>query len=184
MHGHHKYHDDAERRIWQEPEPILKKIGLRPGMTFVDVGCGSGFFALPAARMAGKGGLVYGIDVDAEAIEALRVNAEKEGLDNLRPAAGAAEEAVPCEGCADIVFFGICLHDFDDPAKVLLRARRMLKPGGRLVDLDWKKEPTPVGPPLEKRFDLEKAAGLIRAAGYVVESQADEGLYHYLILAR
>ncbi len=66
MHGHKKYHDEAERRQWQEPEPILKAIGMGPGKKIADIGCGSGFFTLPAARMAGKDGAVYGVDSDAE----------------------------------------------------------------------------------------------------------------------
>jgi ubiquinone/menaquinone biosynthesis C-methylase UbiE len=73
-----------------------------------------------------------------------------------------------CEECADVVFFGIDLHDFSDPRKVLANARRMLKSGGRLVDLDWKKESTPFGPPQEIRLSEAEAAGLIREAGFSV----------------
>ena len=49
---------------------------------------------------------------------------------------GRAEDTIFCEACADIVFFGMVLHDFSDPVKVLLNTGRMLKATGRLVDLD------------------------------------------------
>lgn len=184
MHEHRKYHDEAERRNWQNAEAILTEAGLEPGMTFIDIGCGDGFFALPAARMAGSSGRVYGLDADGESINELKEKAAKEGLKNIQAQAGAAEDMVLCENCADIVFFGICLHDFYDPAKVLQNARHMLKKGGRLVDVDWKKEPMALGPPLEKRFDEAKATKLIAKAGFQVESVKSVGLYHYMVIAK
>jgi ubiquinone/menaquinone biosynthesis C-methylase UbiE len=184
MHGHKKYHDDAERRQWQLPEPILEEIGMGPGKKLADIGCGDGFFTLPAARMAGKDGVVYGVDADGTSLVELREKLEKEGLTNVFLFAGDAEGIVPCESCADIVFFGICLHDFHDPGQVLTNARRILKKGGLLADLDWKKKPTSRGPPPDIRFDEEKASALIRAAGFAIESVSDSGPDHYLILAR
>jgi len=113
----------------------------------IDVGCGNGFFALPAARLVGEKGKVFGFDANAEAIGMLKKTAMKEGLRNLNLRVGMAEETVLCDACADIVFFGIVLHDFKDASRVLSNAKRMLKSTGRLVDLDWKKEPMNFGPP-------------------------------------
>jgi ubiquinone/menaquinone biosynthesis C-methylase UbiE len=175
--------DDPERRKWQDPEAILNIIGLMPGMALVDVGCGAGFFALPAARIAGPKGKVYGVDGNPAAINALREQAEKEGLTNLFLTVGAAEGVIVGEHCADIVFFGISFHDFNDPSKALANARRMIKPGGILVDLDWKKEGIPIGPPAHIKFDEAYASKLIEAAGFKVESVKDSPPYHYLITA-
>ncbi|WXG44146.1 MAG: methyltransferase domain-containing protein [Promethearchaeati archaeon SRVP18_Atabeyarchaeia-1] len=178
------YHDEEARRKWQDPEAILTDIGVRPGSTFVDVGCGEGFFAIPAAKTVGRKGKVYGIDVYNEAVEHLKQKADREGLGNLYLHVGAAEETVICKGCADIVFFGIDLHDFRDPERVLANARVMLKPTGRLVDLDWKKELTGVGPPIEIRFSEEEAQSLIKKAGFTVERVESVGSFHYIIEAR
>jgi ubiquinone/menaquinone biosynthesis C-methylase UbiE len=176
--------DDPERLQWQDPGEILSVIGLGPGQVFVDLGCGEGFFAVPAAKLVGEQGTVYAVDINAEAIERLLETAAKEHLDNLVAQSGEGEDTVFCEACADIVFFGIDLHDFRDPASVLRNARRMIKPGGKLIDLDWKKEPMPTGPPLEIRFDEAQAAGLIEAAGFEVESVSEHGPFHYIIVAR
>ncbi|HUW86068.1 MAG TPA: hypothetical protein VMV55_04235, partial [Methanoregula sp.] len=62
-------------------------------------------------------------------------------------------------------------------------AQRMLKPSGRLADLDWKDIPMDAGPPMEKRFSIKKAKQLIESAGLSVVSVQDAGPYHYLILA-
>jgi ubiquinone/menaquinone biosynthesis C-methylase UbiE len=177
------YGDETERLRWQNPRAILASVGLKPGFTFIDVGCGEGFFAIPAEKIVGRKGKVYALDIDQDAIAELKEKAAREGLRNLDAVVGPAENAVLCEACADIVFFGIVLHDFNVPAKVLANAKIMLKPAGRLVDLDWKKEPTTFGPPLQIRFSIDQASSLIREAGFTVKQTKRAGPYHYIIIA-
>ena len=181
--NHYFTADNAERREWQNPEAILADVGLKPALTFIDVGCGGGFFTMPAARITRKSGKVYGIDINPDYINELRELAAKEKLNNLELTVGKAEEVVVCEGCADIVFLGVVLHDFEDAAKVLRNANRMLKPNGRLFNLDWKKEQMDLGPSFQKRFSEDYAADLIKAAGFIVENIKPAGRYHYLISA-
>jgi ubiquinone/menaquinone biosynthesis C-methylase UbiE len=182
MHGY-KGWPDSDRRKTQVPEAILTRAGLKPGMTFADIGCGQGYFTIPAAKLAGPKGKVYGIDVDEEAIGVLKGKASAEGLKNIKITTGSAENMVLCEACTDVAFFGICLHDFDDPARVLENAHRTLKPGGILADLDWNKVKTEGGPPAEKRFSVEKASKLIEDAGFRIKSTEDIAGRYYLIIA-
>lgn len=175
---------DEERRKWQNPEAILLQIGVRPGQTLVDVGCGEGYFALPAARLVGDAGKIYGIDTNAEAIRRLKEKAAAENLTNLELAVGKAEEWVACDACADIVFFGTVLHDFHDPSKVLANAKMTMKPSGLLIDLDWKKESMTWGPPLSIRFSEDYALRLIEKAGFKPDAPEPRGPFHYVIVAR
>jgi len=183
LHRKAFYDDGMERRKWQSPDSILADIELRAGLTFVDVGCGDGFFALPAARIVGKEGKVYALDFDAVAISSLKEKALRSNLKNIETRVGAAEDTIFCESCADVLFFGIVLHDFDDPAKVLKNAARMIKPSGRLVDLDWKKQSMSFGPPENIRFSEEQATKLILEAGFKVEQVREAGPFHYVITA-
>jgi ubiquinone/menaquinone biosynthesis C-methylase UbiE len=183
MHNRTFHGNERERRKWQNPEEILAELGLRSGSTFIDLGCGEGFFSIPAARIVGKKGRVYALDIDEEAIAIVRKKADSEQLTNLVTEVGAAEEIVFREACADFVFFGIVLHDFQNPLKVLQNARKMLKPRGLLADVDWKKEPMEFGPPMSIRFSETQAAGLLDKAGFKVEEAREMGPYHYLILA-
>lgn len=178
-----KIPDEEERRRWQNPEAILADVGLRPGDTFIDIGCGEGFFSLPAARLVGQRGMVYGLDVNAKALGNLKEKADAAGLNNLSLTVGEGEKTILCGTCADIIFFGMVLHDFLEPAKVLMNARKMLKPGGRLINLDWKKEPMEVGPPSQVKFSQQVASRLVEAAGFKVETIKEAGPYHYLIIA-
>lgn len=184
MHSHEYYGYEHARREWQNPEEILGKIGLKAGLTFMDIGCGDGYFTLPAARIVGKDGKVYGVDVNPEAIGRLKKQAAKIGFGNFILRVGTAEETIFCEACVDIIFYSVVLHDFEDPAKVLANARKMIKPEGRLVDLDWKKEPMEIGPPLRIRFSEEQATKLITKAGFRIASVESLGHLNYLVVAQ
>lgn len=182
-HRHFGTPPDEERRRWQDPDDILRDLPVGAGMTFVDVGCGHGYFAIPAARRVGAKGRVIAIDIDEERLHVLLKRAVEEGLDNVETILGKGESSVPCRGCADIVFFGTVLHDFEDPAQVIRNARLILKPGGRLVNLDWRKEEMEMGPPAAIRFDERRASDLIAGGGFDVVSVAPSGSYHYLVVA-
>jgi ubiquinone/menaquinone biosynthesis C-methylase UbiE len=184
LHFHRSYRSQQGRREWQNPEAILRDIGLKLGLTFIDVGCGDGFFSIPAARLVGQKGRVYCVDVSSDAIDILKENARIAGLENLTFRVGRAEDTVFCEACADFLFLGIVLHDFQNIDKVLMNARKMLKSSGRLVDLDWKKESMPFGPPLRIRLAETEAGDIIEKAGFHIESVGAIGHYSYLIVAR
>jgi ubiquinone/menaquinone biosynthesis C-methylase UbiE len=181
----HKWHfyDETERRTWQNPEEILMGIGLKAGHTFIDIGCGEGFFSLPAARIVGPTGRVYAIDSSSESMDLLKQKAAAEGLNNISLTVQEAETSIVCQGCADFIFMGIVLHDFHDPHKVLLNAHQMLKPTGKLINLDWKKEPMKLGPPLEKRFDVAAASAMLLKAGFSIQKSENSGPYTYLVTA-
>lgn len=118
MNTHKFFYDENERVKFQNPKTILSESGLKPGHTFMDIGCGDGFFSIPAAKIVGEKGKVYCLDIDNTAMKKLREKAEKENLRNLNLTVGEAEKNILCEACADMVFFGIVLHDFKDTIRV------------------------------------------------------------------
>lgn len=178
--------DEATRRSWYNPEQILQDAGLKSGMVFMDIGSADGFFTVLAAKIVGEKGKVYAIDINSDTIKTLQNNVDKAGLKNVQAMAGAAEKTVICKECTDIVFFSMCLHDFQDPAKVLLNARKMIKPDGVLVNLDWEKQQDSelVGPPMEIRFSKKKASSLIETAGFKCISSRQIGPYHYVLTCK
>lgn len=175
--------NDPERRNYQNPEAILAGLGLKPGMTFVDAGCGGGFFALPAARILAKTGKLYGFDTNEEALNALKELLEAEGLSNAELTPGNAEETVICDSCADIVFFGLVVVHLKNPVQALENAKKMLRHEGKLAVFDWKKKQTRQGPPLEQRLSEGEVVDFLKAAGFGKISVEDCGNYHYLTTA-
>jgi ubiquinone/menaquinone biosynthesis C-methylase UbiE len=180
----HKHFGKGEMGKWHHPEINLESIGLREGMTFMDVGCGYGFFTIPAAQTVGEKGKVYAVDINAASIDQLKRDAVEKGLKNIQAEVAEAEETIFCHGCADIIFYNTVLHDFRDPAKVLHNAKTMIKPDGKLINVDWKKKLTPVGPPLHIRFSEEHAATLIKQAGFTIKSVKDLESDFYNITAK
>ncbi len=168
----------------ENPHEILRSVGLRASMTLADVGCGNGFFSIPAAEIVTESGRVLCVDISREAMDELEAEARRRGLGNVTTKVGRGEDTVFCTGCVDLVFYGIVLHDFQDPLRVLSNAKRMLNPDGHVVNLDWKKVPMDFGPPHQIRFDVEEASSLLGGAGFEVDEVREEGDYHYLIIAR
>ncbi len=174
--------DEAKRSSWYSPNSILSD--LKAGNTFVDIGCGDGFFSVLASKIVGAEGKIYAVDIDSSSIDKLQNKAKSEGLSNIITKVGKAEDTVFCVGCADSILCSMDLHDFNDPIKVLSNARTMIKPSGLLIDLDWKKQDLSFGPPESIRFSEKKAIELIEAADFTVGYVGESGPYHYLIKAK
>lgn len=188
MYMHHQEHrfayDAARRRKLQNPEQILQSIGMREGMCLVDIGCNDGFFTLPAARIAGKKGKVIAIDIDGEALCRLQNKLLAGKIINTEVIHRPAEDVVACRHCADIIFFGTVLHDFQDPLKVLRNSKMMLKPDGIIYDYDWIKQDSPMGPPPESRFSQEYVEQIAGRAGLKVAASTliDDHFYAMTIV--
>lgn len=183
--GSLKHYNHEGRSRWQNAPAILAQIGLKSGDTMADIGAGDGYFSIPAAKIVGNSGSILALDAYPEAISDLNTAASVAGLNNIKTTLGEAEKTILCTDCADLVLMANVLHDFNEPVAALKNARLMLKSGGRLVDLDWKKESDqPFGPPFAIRFNQEKAAALLEKAGFKVISSELVGPYHYLLIAK
>ena len=169
--------EPPDRRRTQDPEIVWERAGLRSGETVVEVGAGSGYFALSAARRVGPSGRVYAVDISGELIDLLHERRTNEDLPQLIPVRSTTE-AIPIEsGVADVLLLANVLHDI--PASTLAEAVRLLRAQGRAVNVDWKKEETPGGPPLDLRFSEDKASSLLTEQGLTEVDRWEFGPYHY-----
>ena len=128
----------AEFRIrdWLRP-PInmLRDIGLLPGMTILDFGCGPGGYSLAAAHLVGAKGQVYALDIHPLALCMVMKAAKRRGLQNIHPILGSYPDDLPNESM-DVVLLYDVLHDIPDTDSVLREIRRVLKPDGILSASD------------------------------------------------
>lgn len=188
-HGGHKFdpthraHLDApDRRGYLDPERILGAFAVGPGLHLADVGAGTGFFALPAARLVGPAGRVYAIDQAEAMLEELRARAPAaSGILEVVP---STEDRIPLpDGSVDVAFLACVLHELDGPG-TLRECARILRPGGRLAVVDWMKKAQDIGPPREHRLSEVEAAEVLREAGFHVSRTFPAGPHHYGIEAR
>ncbi len=170
-----------ERRALLPPLETLRAAGLGPGQTVVDLGCGPGYFTIPAAELVGEQGRVYGVDVQPEMVDACRRRAAEAGATRVE-VVRSDESRVPLpDAIADRVLLAFVLHEADDQQALLGEVRRLLKPDGEVACIEWRKQEGPPGPPREHRLSEEEAAALADAAGLRVIGRHALNDYHYLL---
>lgn len=170
----------AERYRDIVPDKLLSESGLKEGERFVDIGCGPGFFTIPASRIVGKSGRVYAVDTQPEMLSELK----KRGLpQNVEPVKSAEKKIPLPAACADFALIAYVLHETEDRAGFLKEARRLLRAGGVLLLIDWKKKKEEHGPPFKERLSKGAALGLVEQAGFAVIKKTDLNPSHYRFLA-
>jgi ubiquinone/menaquinone biosynthesis C-methylase UbiE/DNA-binding transcriptional ArsR family regulator len=180
--------DDALKQVLF-PQGLLLSFGLKEGDVFVDEGCFEGLFTIPAAKIVGEKGKVYGIEVAPNALEKLKAQVDQEKLTNIVLINGFSEKTTLESKSVDVVFFGAVLYEMYNPMKSLMNAYSMLKDTGKLFILEWKgldldeKPDTPFGPPMRDRLDKELLIGLVKKAGFKIEAIREENFYLYSITA-
>jgi len=118
--------------LFRDPCEVLNAAGLEPGQKVLEVGCGPGFFTIPAARIVGEKGSVYALDVSPLAVERVQQKIEKEGVTNVKTIlADAAQTGLPDESFDLIFLFGF-VHSVGDLENILTELHRLLKPAGIL----------------------------------------------------
>jgi len=165
FHRHRLCSSDRVRRL--PPDEILKAIGLEPGGIFVDIGCGTGLFALPAARAVGPRGRVFGLDISRDMLDDLRRSAAGLGLKNIEARLAAETESRLPRG-ASVYFMANVFHELSDRAAYLRNIRKSMGPESRLVIIDYLKKRTAHGPPLRERVSMATAKSLLTAHGFVL----------------
>jgi ubiquinone/menaquinone biosynthesis C-methylase UbiE len=160
-----------ERRAWNPPEATLRAAGVAPDQTVVDLGCGPGYYTLPAAELVGPRGTVYGVDVQPEMVAACRERAAAAGARGVE-VVRSSETHVPLpDGVADLVLASLVLHEATDRAAFLREARRLLKPGGEVALIEFRQQDGPPGPPRAVRLSEADVAAAAGAAGLRVRER-------------
>lgn len=171
---------DPERVQWQDPVAILRTFGLQSGMSMADVGCGPGFFSLPAANLVGNAGRVYAIDMEEAMLWALQERLLQKGVRRVLPVL-SRESLIPLPSdSVDLALLVNVLHELDGGA-TLREVRRLIRGDGRFGVVDWKKEPMEHGPPLEHRVSADEAETFLAKNGFEGDP-VEVGPYHYGLL--
>lgn len=172
--------ESPDRNATQDPTHLWRRVGLRPGDTVVDVGAGAGFFSFPASPIVGPTGRVYAIDVSPDLVDLVGERASVAGITNLTALLSTAKRIPLEDGIADVTLLANVLHGI--PAATVAEAIRLLRPGGRFVNVDWKKEPTPSGPPVQHRLSKTEASEALESYGLVRRDSFELGPYHYVLV--
>lgn len=165
------------------PEAILNQAGVGYGSIVGDLGCGGmGYFTLQAAKMVGDKGQVYAVDVVKTVLQSVETKASLEGLTNIKTIWSNLEIAEATKintASLDFALLINVLFQTKEHESMLREATRLLKKGGKLIVVDWKKIDTPFGPKTENRVPQETIINIAEKLGYTLERSMETGPYHY-----
>lgn len=165
-----------------QPERILAQIGLLPGMQVADLGCGSGYFSIPASRVVGSKGRVFSIDVQRSVLEQVRKQAQLLNINNLETVWSDLEITGATKispQSLDMVFLVNTLFQIKDKTAALSEARRLVRPGGLLLIVDWLPGDTAIGPLVDKRVNLAEIKQMAASAGFSEYKTINAGTHHF-----
>ena len=165
--------------MFSDPIENLNKFGLTDGLKVVDLGAGSGFYTIEAAKRVGASGHVYAVDVQKDLLERLRSVGAGEGLHNIEVIWGNIEKIGGTklrEGIADRAIASNVLFQVEKPDDFALEIKRILKKGGKLLVIDWS-ETSPMSP--KEVFNAAKAQTLFEKSGFKLDQSFNAGDHHY-----
>lgn len=160
---------DTEER----PELLMSALHIRRGATVADVGSGTGYFTWRLAEQVGPQGKVYAVDVQQSMLDLTRAVVQERKLGNVEYVLATEGNPRLPERSLDLVFIAYAYHEFGDPEAMMASIRRALKPGGRVVVLEYAKE-SRIAPasPLHK-MSFEEIRREIEPMGFVVDQLLD-----------
>lgn len=176
--------DSPERAAWQKPDEVIALMGDLGGKTVMDIGSGTGYFSF---RLVAAGARVISADVDERFLGIIRDRMAREGLTSeqieLRHVPYDSSTLLPGE--ADIVLIVDTYHHIGNRTEYFAEVRAGLKPGGKLMVVDFFKRDDPVGPPVAMKMAEDTIVAELREAGYTSFTVNRDLLpYQYIIEAR
>lgn len=132
--------DRPERVQEERTDKLLPLLGLKPGMIVADVGAGSGYFSFPMAQQVGPTGKVLAVDIQKEMLAIIRQRMKTRKVTNIEPILGTVTDPKLPQGKVDLILLVDVYHEFSHPYEMGQAMVRALKPGGRLVFVEYRLE--------------------------------------------
>ena len=163
------------------PTEILKQLKLRKDMTAADFGSGSGGWVVPLAKKL-EDGKVYAIDILEEPLSALRAKAKLEKILNVQTILADVEKGIEIlkDRSCNLVLMTNLLFQCEDKKKILAESKRILKSGGKILVVDWKKD-NPLTKQIEK-VSFEEIKETASSLDLKMEKEFTAGSYHYALI--
>jgi ubiquinone/menaquinone biosynthesis C-methylase UbiE len=174
--------EDPTRDAYQKPHEVLKALNIKPGEIIADIGAGSGYFTFRLSHFVGDKGKIYAVDVSPEMI--LHVNRRIRELKANNVVTVLADPDDPLLPDQSVNRFFICdvWHHIENQTKYLSLMKKMLKPSGEVVMIDFHKKEFPVGPPMNMKIAREDLSKQLDSNGYRLTKEHSFLPYQYFLV--
>src|SRR6185369_5058557 len=169
-----------------DPDAIIAQLDVTPGSVAVDFGCGPGYFSIPFAKAVGEDGCVYSLDILPQALETVIGKAKNNGVSNIttKRVNFEKEKGTKLENnVADWVILKDVLFQNQKKEVIIAEAHRVLKPGGKVIAVEWNKKGVSVGPAMEIRVSQIELEKMFSDQKFVIEKNIEAGDFHYAFVA-
>jgi ubiquinone/menaquinone biosynthesis C-methylase UbiE len=170
--------------VFTDPVKNLRAFDLRENMIVADLGAGSGFYTIPVAQMVPMG-KVYAIEIQKDFLTTVRNKAVEAHLNNVECLLGNIEKIGGTkikDKVIDAVIASNILFQVEDKDKFMDETKRILKPEGKLLLIDWSDNASTIGPSVDKIIPKNKAREMFEKKGFIWQQDIDAGSHHYGII--
>lgn len=167
-----------------DTEKAFALIDVKTDSRFLDLACGFGHYSIEASARIGERGVVYAVDLWQEGIDALKREIAKRGIKNIKPIVADIRTELPIEeGSVDSCLLATILHDLSrsDQESTLQEIDRLVKPGGMLTVIEFKKIDRGPGPPVNIRMEEGEIGALVIRYGFDKVAGSEVGEFNYLV---
>lgn len=176
--------DRPEREQAERPELALDLLGIAKGLVVADIGAGTGYMTVRLARRVGPTGKVYATDLLPQMLTILKDRARQEKLPNIEVVGSLLSDARLPPGAIDLALLVDVYHEFWRPQDMLQSIKRGLKPGGRLVLLEYRKEDNRYPALSDHTMSVTEVRTEVEAEGYKFDRLFEELPSQHMIVFR
>ncbi len=174
--------EDPKHDAYQKPHEVIHALNLKSGEVIADIGAGSGYFTFHLARHVGDKGKVYAVDVSPEMILHVNRRIREQKANNVVPLLADPDDPLLPDRSVNRFFFSDSWHHIENQSKYLSLMKRMLKPGGEIVMIDFHKKELPVGPPMQMKIAREDLIKQLDSNGYRLAKEHSFLPYQYFLV--
>lgn len=173
--------------MFSDPENNIQQFALAPGMQVADFGSGSGFYSMAEARAVAPGGKVFAVDIQKDLLEKLKNGAHENKLSNIDIIWGDLEHLGGTklrENSLDAVTICNLFFQVENKVNLCQEAKRVLRPNGRVLVVDWASSFAGVGPQEADVIPKMNMTALFQEHGFVLDREISAGAHHYGLIFR
>jgi ubiquinone/menaquinone biosynthesis C-methylase UbiE len=161
---------------------VLAALDLRPGEIIADIGAGSGYFTFRLARQVSERGMIYAVDVSPDMIVHINRRIRDHKVANVVSILAEPDDPLLPVASLDRFFFCDSWHHIENQTKYLSLMKKMLKPNGEVVMIDFHKKELPIGPPMQMKIAREDLIKQMEKNGFQLAKEHTFLPYQYFLV--